>query len=403
MRTTGVFPIVPRMLSWIMRFPSKRVRSPGSSARSVGYASFMRMHVPAALLALLLQVPATARMTAQTTTPRTMRVDYFHTGKADAEWFSFDRVVLEPLPWPGNPRKPIDDTNLGKYLFEVIDRASNRVVYSRGFASVFGEWETTGEAKEMPPHVLRVAAVPGARGSGADLPEEAGRGERLSRGLDAARRSQRRLHRHGRSGLARCGDPDSEERRAGAEGRLPDPRRRLHGRGAREVREGRASPGGSSLRRRAVQEPPRGFQRLGHLPSGRAVGDFASLGGHPSPLADRRHVRRVRQRALHPDLRQPVVPRRGLVRSVRVRRDPDELPNLWRRRDLRPVRHRGGGQPLGAVRLRPRVRAPLRRARRRVLHLARVLRAGAPARAPSRGKRTSRRCWIRRTSSGRTS
>jgi hypothetical protein len=81
--------------------------------------------------------------------PRTMRVDYFHTGNATAEWFSFDRVVLEPLPWPGNPRKPIDDTNLGKYLFEVIDRASNRVVYSRGFASVYGEWETTGEAKEI--------------------------------------------------------------------------------------------------------------------------------------------------------------------------------------------------------------------------------------------------------------
>ncbi len=78
-----------------------------------------------------------------------MRVDYFHTGNADAELFSFDRIVLEPLPWPGNPKQPIDDTNLGKYLFEVIDRASNRVVYSRGFASVFGEWETTGEAKEM--------------------------------------------------------------------------------------------------------------------------------------------------------------------------------------------------------------------------------------------------------------
>jgi hypothetical protein len=57
--------------------------------------------------------------------------------------------VLEPLPWPGNPGKPIDETNLGKYLFEVIDRATNRTVYSRGFASVYGEWETTGEAKEI--------------------------------------------------------------------------------------------------------------------------------------------------------------------------------------------------------------------------------------------------------------
>lgn len=81
--------------------------------------------------------------------PRTMRVDYFHTGNAAAEQFSLDRIVLEPLPWPGNPKRPIDETNLGKYLFEVIDRASNRVVYSRGFASVYGEWETTGEARKL--------------------------------------------------------------------------------------------------------------------------------------------------------------------------------------------------------------------------------------------------------------
>ncbi|MEX0879593.1 MAG: peptidase M64 N-terminal domain-containing protein, partial [Thermoanaerobaculia bacterium] len=79
--------------------------------------------------------------------PRTMRIDYFHTGNASAEQFSLDRVVLEPLPWPGNPRRPIDDTNLGKYLFVVLDRATNRPLYSRGFASIYGEWETTGEAK----------------------------------------------------------------------------------------------------------------------------------------------------------------------------------------------------------------------------------------------------------------
>ena len=93
--------------------------------------------------AVLLAASATAA------TPRTMRVDYFHTGNAAEERYSLDRVVLEPLPWPGNPRRAIDDTNLGKYLFELIDRKTNRVLFSRGFASVFGEWETTGEAKTV--------------------------------------------------------------------------------------------------------------------------------------------------------------------------------------------------------------------------------------------------------------
>ena len=80
--------------------------------------------------------------------PRTMRVDYYHSGDASQERFSLDKVVLEPGAWPGNPARPVDDTNLGKYLFEVLDRGTNRVVYSRGFASIFGEWETTGEARE---------------------------------------------------------------------------------------------------------------------------------------------------------------------------------------------------------------------------------------------------------------
>jgi hypothetical protein len=81
--------------------------------------------------------------------PATMRLDYYHTGDATHEVFSQERVVIEPLPWPGNPRHAIDDTNSGKYLFEVRDRATNRMVYSRGFSSVYGEWETTDEAKRM--------------------------------------------------------------------------------------------------------------------------------------------------------------------------------------------------------------------------------------------------------------
>jgi hypothetical protein len=78
---------------------------------------------------------------------RTMRVDYYHTGTAASETFAIDRVVVEPAPWPGNPSRAIDDTNLGKYFLEVIDTATNRVVYSRGFSSIFGEWETTDEAR----------------------------------------------------------------------------------------------------------------------------------------------------------------------------------------------------------------------------------------------------------------
>jgi hypothetical protein len=80
--------------------------------------------------------------------PRTMRLDCFHGGTANEEQMSLDALALEG-PWPGRLDRAIDDTNLGKYYFEVLDRKTNRVLYSRGFASIFGEWQETPEAAEV--------------------------------------------------------------------------------------------------------------------------------------------------------------------------------------------------------------------------------------------------------------
>jgi hypothetical protein len=79
--------------------------------------------------------------------PRTMRLDFYHTGNAAQELFAIDKVVVEPLPWPGNPAKPIDTLNLGDSFFEVSDPGIGKALYSRGFSSIYGEWVTTAEAK----------------------------------------------------------------------------------------------------------------------------------------------------------------------------------------------------------------------------------------------------------------
>ena len=76
-----------------------------------------------------------------------MRIDYYHGGNSRDEWFTLDRMVLEPLEWPGNPSKAIDDSHLGNYLFEVREQGSGKLLYSRGFSSVFAEWKTTDEAQ----------------------------------------------------------------------------------------------------------------------------------------------------------------------------------------------------------------------------------------------------------------
>ena len=82
-------------------------------------------------------------------TPQTMRLDFFHSGNHAAEMFSLDEVVFEALPWTGNMRQPVDKTLRGKYLFEILDDASGEISWSRSFSSIYGEWETTGEAREM--------------------------------------------------------------------------------------------------------------------------------------------------------------------------------------------------------------------------------------------------------------
>jgi IgA Peptidase M64/Peptidase M64 N-terminus len=102
----------------------------------------MLKFVSAAAITILLCVANVAA------TP-TMRLDYYHTGDASQEVFSVDRVVIEPLPWPGDPAQAIDSSNLGKYIFEIRDLKTKQLLYSRGFASIYGEWETTDEAKSM--------------------------------------------------------------------------------------------------------------------------------------------------------------------------------------------------------------------------------------------------------------
>ena len=79
----------------------------------------------------------------------TMRLDYYHSGNAGTEMFSVDRVVIEPLPFSGNLARPVDETLRGKYAFKVTEIDSGRVIWSRSFSSIYGEWETTGEARAM--------------------------------------------------------------------------------------------------------------------------------------------------------------------------------------------------------------------------------------------------------------
>ena len=77
-------------------------------------------------------------------TGETMRVDYFHTGTATEEHFSLDRV-LNDGSWAGSQNVLLDGLNRGLYFFKITDTLTNALLYSRGFASVFGEWQSIGD------------------------------------------------------------------------------------------------------------------------------------------------------------------------------------------------------------------------------------------------------------------
>ena len=81
-------------------------------------------------------------------TGRTMRVDLFHTGGPKGEIVALDRVV-DDGPWPGSRTRLLDETNLGSHLFEVRDVRTNRVIFSRGYSSMYSEWEQTEEVKRI--------------------------------------------------------------------------------------------------------------------------------------------------------------------------------------------------------------------------------------------------------------
>ncbi len=76
---------------------------------------------------------------------KTMRFDYYHTGTHDTEMISFGALIEEPF-YGGSYINLLDTFNYGHYFFEIVSAENNRVVYSRGFSTLFEEWQDTEDA-----------------------------------------------------------------------------------------------------------------------------------------------------------------------------------------------------------------------------------------------------------------
>src|SRR5690554_1033195 len=78
--------------------------------------------------------------------PHSFRFDFLLGGNASEVKVYPQQMKQEPF-WGGSRSQFIDPHNYGTYRYKIIDSESNEVIYSRGFSTLFQEWQTTAEAK----------------------------------------------------------------------------------------------------------------------------------------------------------------------------------------------------------------------------------------------------------------
>jgi len=81
-------------------------------------------------------------------TNRTLRFDYNRCGTADSEEVYFEQMRKEGK-WSGPRNQLIDPFPWGEYSVVVYDVKTNKKIYSRGYAGLYSEWQTTAEAKKI--------------------------------------------------------------------------------------------------------------------------------------------------------------------------------------------------------------------------------------------------------------
>ncbi len=79
---------------------------------------------------------------------KTLRVDYLLAGDHKTEIAYFVQMKQEPF-WGGPQKNLIDPFGYGTYRYAAYDSATNRLLFSRGFSTLFQEWRGTQEAKKM--------------------------------------------------------------------------------------------------------------------------------------------------------------------------------------------------------------------------------------------------------------
>ncbi|HPI86050.1 MAG TPA: M64 family metallopeptidase [Bacteroidales bacterium] len=75
----------------------------------------------------------------------TLRFDYFHSGSVEAEYVVPDEMIREGS-WAGPRKNLIDPFDYGAFKIMVYDSITGKLIYTRGFSSLFIEYQATEQA-----------------------------------------------------------------------------------------------------------------------------------------------------------------------------------------------------------------------------------------------------------------
>lgn len=90
---------------------------------------------------------------------KTLRVDLIHAGDAQHELYALKNLSEEPF-WGGSQLNLIDTFGYGQHKAEVFDAASGQLIYSKGYNSLFFEWQTTSEARSLTRSFEETVVIP---------------------------------------------------------------------------------------------------------------------------------------------------------------------------------------------------------------------------------------------------
>ena len=79
---------------------------------------------------------------------QSLRIDYMHSGTDTSDMYALDEVLIEPH-WGGSKMNLLDTMQYGDYFFKVFREDDDLLIYSRGYSTLFSEWQTTDEAKTV--------------------------------------------------------------------------------------------------------------------------------------------------------------------------------------------------------------------------------------------------------------